>query len=468
LKRTVNSELSELDIGTYQRHLKLNEVMKISLPTRSYIIAALRHQSVSRVNNLSYPIQQRNIGPFVHSHISYQTRTLASKTNMSPISSNNGGEHDIIQTMTTRAKFEYPLIDVDCNLLHSDLAGLLSSSEATTDEGTTERPLPPYIEKSKSRYLSILHHPSTSLSNIKGVFSPSSTLDESEKLHNVLIESTEESRNYIDIKMSVGIHPYHTNESELGKFTIENEATVIDRLKELLEKDEKNKYGYIKCIGEAGLDYSDGFPHKDDQRPWFKLQVELAKEYKLPLFVHERLAFEDTLEIIDEVFGQQEHAHTSSSQSSGNIVPIIIHCFTGTKVELQEYVKRGYYISISGYILKSGENVEEVISCLKEGLIPLDKLMVETDAPYMGFNTCRETYYDIESDINTEFQSLNSKKRKRLIKGIYPNVPSSLPKVFEKVVEYINDGRNERGEVCLSVEDAASKFYQNSKAFFGF
>jgi TatD DNase family protein len=80
-------------------------------------------------------------------------------------------------------------------------------------------------------------------------------------------------------------------------------------------------------------------------------------------------------------------------------VPIIIHCFTGTKEQCVEYVKRGYYISLSGYILKeANDNCAEVLACLKEGIIPLDKLMIETDAPYMGFPDCRQLYMEHNAD----------------------------------------------------------------------
>jgi TatD DNase family protein len=340
--------------------------------------------------------------------------------------------------------FDYPLIDVDCNLLHSDLTSLLASS--------------PNYGKSKSKYFNILHHPSTPLSNIQCMFSPSSTIDEAEEFHQILLESNVESRNSIEIRMSVGIHPYHTNENEIGTFDDE-EANAKGRIKSLLEKD--RDLGYITCIGEAGLDYSDGFPDRNYQLPWFEFQLNQAKEYNLPLFIHERLAFDDTISLIDKVFPKGEEGNEQQPK-------IIIHCFTGRKEELKEYISRGYFISVSGYILKAGDGPNEINQCLKEGIIPLDKLMIETDAPYMGFNKCRESYYEIESIVNEEFHSLKSKKRKNLIKGIYPNVPAALPKVLDRAVESINEGKKERGEVELDMKSMASSFYDNSKCFFGF
>jgi TatD DNase family protein len=305
------------------------------------------------------------------------------------------------------------------------------------------------------------------------MFSPSSTIEEAEEFHNVLLQSDIQSRNNIDIRMSVGIHPYHTGITEIGSFLDgsgndndngnDNDENIKQRIKTLLEKDEDKKY--ITCIGETGLDYSDGFPNKKEQLPWFEFQLHQAKLYNMPLFIHERLAFDDTIALIDKVFPKEENG--SNGDSDSDSVNIIIHCYTGNKEELKEYISRGYYISLSGYILKKGDGPIEINNCLKDGMIPLEKLMIETDAPYMGYTKCRESYYEVEALINDDFQSLKSKKKKSLVKGIYPNVPSALPNVLEHVVECLNEGRKERGEEVLDVEYVASTLFQNSKNFFG-
>ena len=376
---------------------------------------------------------------------------------MSTTSLNNKSHNDDDNESTSLLpisfiKNEYPLIDVDCNLMHSDLSSLLLLLSSSSPTLTSSN----YYEKSKSKYLNILHHPSIKLSNIKGMFTPSSTMEEGEILHNVLLSSDDISRNGIDIKMSIGIHPYHTNDNNINY----NESCIRQQMKAMFEKD--TKYKYITCIGETGLDYSNGFPEKEYQLPLFELQLNFAKEYKLPLFIHERLAFDDTITLIDKVFPKEQQEQQSDKPM------IIIHCFTGKKEELEEYIRRGYYISLSGYILKSGDGPSEINDCLKEGLIPLDKLMIETDAPYMGFKQCRETFYDIESVMNKDFQSLKSKQKKSLIKGIYPNVPSALPKVLEHVTNMLNEGRNEREEDPLPIQYVAECLFDNSKRFFGF
>lgn len=337
-----------------------------------------------------------------------------------------------VQTFISDSKNPYPLIDVDCNLLHEDLTSLLQ--EETCFSNTDE-------------HLRILKHPSTIAANIQSVFSPTSTIEESEKLHQILFDNKSD----IGIRMSVGVHPYHAEED----LTPDLEQDTRNRVEKLMKDDE----GYITCIGEAGLDYSEGFPERKFQLPWFKLQLQLSKKYNLPLFIHERLAFEDTIALIDEEFPDAEN---------NDYPPIIIHCFTGTQEECKMYVERGYFLSVSGYILKNGKGPEEVQACLRNGIIPLDKLMIETDAPYMGFNGSRDSYYQVETAFNEDFQALNGKKRKRLLKGIYPNVPSSLPLVLEESVKLINEGRKERGEDEIEIGDAAELFYKTSANFFRF
>jgi TatD DNase family protein len=337
--------------------------------------------------------------------------------------------------MTEEKRFKFPIIDVDCNLTHEDLSSMLADSNDV-------------LYKNIGRNFRILFHPSTTSSHIHGVFSPASTIDQAENFHSILVGSTLESRNEIIVKTSVGVHPYHVEE-EGSLDDVGNSVSL--RIKTLIEAD-KRSGGYICCIGETGLDYSDGFPDREKQLPWFRYQLELAKEYRLPLFIHERLAFNDTVTLIDEIFPDANHCP-----------PIIIHCFTGSAEECSNYIKRGYYISVSGYILKNGEGPEEVKKCLRDGIIPIERLMIETDAPYMGFNGCRDAYYENEGD---EFHNLTSKKKKRLLKGIYPNVPSALPTVLETVVELINEGKRMKNEEEIRMDTAASQLLKTSMNFF--
>ena len=322
-----------------------------------------------------------------------------------------------------------PLIDVDCNLSHPDLTSI-----GTTLQLPDDVPLP----------FRILHHPSTTSANIVGMIAPSSTVDESEKILTLLRSSSERDRNGIVIKTTVGVHPYHCHDAP--------QASELNKLRQLL--DDPSSQQWISCLGETGLDYSPGFPDQKHQLSWFQSQLDLAFEYNLPLFLHERLAFEDTLRCIDEAINRH----------SGKDVPkIIVHCFTGSYDECIEYIARGYYISLSGYILKTGEEIDQIRKCLQDAVIPLDRLMIETDAPYMGFAGNKEEFCNAEGET---FMALSSKKKKRF-KSIYPNVPCVLPMVLDGVLADVNKGRALRGEEQLTFGELAKITTENSKLFFG-
>ena len=324
-----------------------------------------------------------------------------------------------------------PLVDVDCNLLHKDLASVMGSISSID------------VDSEINDALKILHHPSTIDSNIIAMVSPSSTIKESERSVQLLESCTSEQRNDVSIKTTVGVHPYHAKEEDLKN---------LAPIRNLLNR--PNAKQLISCIGETGLDYSDGFPDKEYQIPWFKAQLDLAYDHELAVFLHERLAFEDTLQCIDEAIAN----HVDKP-----IPKIIVHCYTGTYDECIEYMKRGYYTSISGYIMKPSEGSDEVRKCLHDGIIPMDKLMLETDAPYMGFAGNKDSFFDAEGDA---FSSLNAKKRKRL-KSMYPNVASALPLVLKAVCDEINSGRETRGEPKLSLEELARITTENAINFFG-
>ena len=333
------------------------------------------------------------------------------------------------------------LVDVDCNLLHKDLVffgryGVLGPQTADTEKDDDEH------------IFDILRHPSTQEANLHAVFSPSSTMTESGR--SVELISKMKNSGGIHVKTSVGIHPYHTKPQDTPKPSEQQ----IQKLKQLIDTGINSKV--VSCVGECGLDYSPSFPPKEDQIPWFQAQLKLAIEYNLPIFVHERLAFKDTLYCIDEAMNSTPKAFPK----------IIIHCFTGTKEECSEYVRRGYYIGLTGFLRK--ENVEgaaEIRSILEDGIISLDRLMIETDAPYLGFTGCRDLYLKFEEQA---LSTLNGKQRKRQIKSITPNVPSSLPMILSAVTESINKGRKQRGQATITEDEVARQTTRNAIDFFGF
>jgi len=122
------------------------------------------------------------------------------------------------------------------------------------------------------------------------------------------------------------------------------------------------------AIGECGLDYNRDFSPPDLQQQVFEKQVKLACELKKPLFLHERNAHDDLINILKK--------HTDS------LPMMVIHSFTGTLTQAQTYIKMGVYIGISGYLCK--DNSEDGVQALLEaGHLPLENILVESDSPFM-------------------------------------------------------------------------------------
>lgn len=123
------------------------------------------------------------------------------------------------------------------------------------------------------------------------------------------------------------------------------------------------KSGKIDAVGETGLDYHYFISSKEEQRVAFEKQIEVAEEMNLPLIIHSRDSFEDTLTILKSVK-----------------VPVLIHCFTYGIYEAEEFLKNGFYISFSGIVtFKNAEKIREAAK-----IVPDDKILVETDSPYLA------------------------------------------------------------------------------------
>ena len=150
---------------------------------------------------------------------------------------------------------------------------------------------------------------------------------------------------------AVGIHPGNANE-----FTQE----VIDELRDIVKANKK-----IVAIGEIGLDYywSEN-PERSVQKNVLRSQMKLAQEMGLPVVIHDRDAHQDILEIIKEFPN----------------VTGIVHCFSGSVEMAKECIKLGYYIGVTGVVtFKNAKKIKEVVNS-----IPIDRLLVETDCPYMA------------------------------------------------------------------------------------
>jgi Tat protein secretion system quality control protein TatD with DNase activity len=194
---------------------------------------------------------------------------------------------------------------------------------------------------------------------------------------------------------------------------------------------------------------------QDSHNAPHRSQVALALKYQKPLYLHVREAFEDTIRVLEEEL--TKHLSSSSSSpalgdspappppliSSGgscltswtdHCPPCVVHCFTGTLSELQAYISFGWYIGLTGSIMSLSD--KELHSHLT--LIPLDRLVIETDSPYLGWKGCR--------------RSEHSKKSAK-----YPNVPSALPQILEKIVTAL-EGRLSATELTRLTTQNAFEF----------
>jgi len=156
-------------------------------------------------------------------------------------------------------------------------------------------------------------------------------------------------KNYDNVYGMLGIHP-----EEVEKW----DDSLIDEIRDNLKKEK------ILGVGEIGLDYYWDKQHKDMQKDIFIKQIKLANEFGVPIAVHDRDAHKDCFDILKE--------YNKSSI-------IIMHCFSGSIEFARECIKQGWYIAIGGVVtFKNALKTKEVA---KE--IQLDRLLLETDAPYL-------------------------------------------------------------------------------------
>ena len=128
----------------------------------------------------------------------------------------------------------------------------------------------------------------------------------------------------------------------------------------------------IVAVGECGLDYHRDFSPRPAQRRAFERQLQIAADTGKPVFLHQRDAHDDLLAILKDF--------------DGRIGPAVVHCFTGTQAQMFECLDAGYYIGITGWLCdeRRGLHLREMVRH-----IPADRLLIETDAPYLLPRTVR-------------------------------------------------------------------------------
>lgn len=157
------------------------------------------------------------------------------------------------------------------------------------------------------------------------------------------------AQKYGYIYAAVGVHPESVDETP---------SDYREKLTELVKSSEK-----VRSIGEIGLDYHYENYDRDKQILFFRQQLELASELSLPVIVHSRNASEDTLDILKEY------------RPAG-----VVHCFSGSAEVAKEVIKLGMYIGFTGVL--TFKNAKKALRALEA--VPLDRLLLETDCPYMA------------------------------------------------------------------------------------
>ena len=150
---------------------------------------------------------------------------------------------------------------------------------------------------------------------------------------------------------TAGVHPHNARRCD---------RTTLGELRRLAGRDT------VVAVGECGLDYNRNFSPPEVQRRWFVAQLELAAELSMPVFLHERDAGADFTAIASE--------HRAALAGG------VVHCFTGDRAALERYLDLDLHIGITGWICdeRRGAHLLELVRD-----IPADRLMVETDAPFL-------------------------------------------------------------------------------------
>lgn len=200
---------------------------------------------------------------------------------------------------------------------------------------------------------------------------------------------------------TAGVHPHNAQEFD---------THTRDALERLLAS------RAVVALGECGLDYFRDFAPRAAQRDAFRAQLELAAKVGKPVFLHQRDAHEEFVEILAPL--------------RGSLVGGVAHCFTGGVAELTAYLELGLYIGITGWVCDERRGM-----ALREALpkIPLDRLLLETDAPYL---------------LPRDLQPKPTSRR---------NEPAFLPHVARRVAEGMGS----------SLEDVANASTANAVRLFG-
>ena len=159
------------------------------------------------------------------------------------------------------------------------------------------------------------------------------------------------AKHHQEISATVGIHPHYAKDAPLDYLNLLRKLAVSPG---------------VVAIGECGLDFNRNFSPKETQLAVFEAQLALAAELQLPIYLHERDAFDEQIALLRQYRPQL---------CSG-----VVHCFTGNTHQLEAYLELDFHIGITGWLCdpKRAKDLREAVKRL-----PLERLLLETDAPYL-------------------------------------------------------------------------------------
>jgi len=201
--------------------------------------------------------------------------------------------------------------------------------------------------------------------------------------------SYELSKKHKNIYYTLGIHPYYAGKESFSK------------LKKYYQSIDKTK---LVGIGECGLDFSKGDKNKQEQIKLFLEQVDFANELNLPVILHTRDAVIDTYNILKDLEIKNK---------------LVIHCFNPAPEFIKLIKERGFYVSIGGTVTYNQN--DEYYNLLKQ--VPLDKIMFETDGPYLSPQSKRGQVNDSSNilEIGEKLSYIFEMKKEKLFEQVLKN-----------------------------------------------
>ena len=320
---SISKMIKKLSLHLPSLHHKSNRI--IMLPKTFQFRSEKAQQEPSTTNN-----QSRN----------YKTTTTSDTKSSSFSSSKPSSQHSKPSSSSSNNELSNYLKSIQCTHPIVDIGINLTNHQF-------KQIIPHVLQRSKQ-------------SNVTGLILTGTSVKSSELALDLIEQYNSSSNGVVELYGTVGVHPHDAKSC--------NDSTIGQMMK-LIERGGDR----MVMIGECGLDYNRMFSPKQVQVDWFKEQLRLAMKLKMPIFCHERDAHDDFIKCIQEVC--LEHPNQQ-------LPPLVVHCFTGTELHVQKYVEMGFYIGFTGTICmkERGATLRQILS---KNIIPYDRIMIETDGPFM-------------------------------------------------------------------------------------